>query len=217
MGAIKILVADDHHLLLDGIVSLLLTEKDFTVAATATDGFQVIGLLEKQEFDVCLLDISMPGMGGIETAKIIKEKYPSLKIIILTTYSDKEIISEMLQVGVSGYILKNTTKNELLNAIRKVMNNGLYFSEEVYDTIAKNYIRELDAAKQNKKEVIVLTTREIEILQLIAREYTNEKIAAQLNISYRTVETHRKNIMHKIKAHNLAGMLKYAYGNNLIK
>lgn len=215
MEPVKILVADDHHLLLDGIVSLFCNEQDFIISATASNGFEVIDLLGKNEFDICLLDISMPGMDGIETAKIIKEQYPLLKVIILTTYSEKEIVSEMLQVGVSGYVLKNATKEELLQAIRKVMMGSLYFSEEVYETITHNYIGQL-TDKKNKRKEVLLTNRETEILQLLFQEYTNEKIATELNISYRTVETHRKNIMHKAQAHNLVGLMKFAYQNNWI-
>ena len=215
MEPIQLLIADDHHLLLDGLVSLLNEENDITVAATATNGFQVLDLLSKQAFDICLLDINMPGMDGIETATVLQEKYPGLKIIILTTYNDKEIISEMLHLHISGYVLKNATRDELIRAIKKVVGGGLYFSEEVYDAITKNYMGNLDTEKQ-KQKTITLTSRETEILQLIAKEYTNEKIAAELAISYRTVETHRKNIMHKTKAHNLAGLLKFAYSNKLI-
>jgi DNA-binding NarL/FixJ family response regulator len=163
--------------------------------------------------DVCLLDISMPGMDGIETARLLKEKKPDVKVIILTTYNDREIVEEMIDIGVSGYILKNATKQELVDAITKVYNGGMYFSNEVQQSLMENYVK-LNR-QQKSPQAIVLTEREKEILQLLSKEYTNEKIAAELNISYRTVETHRKNIMHKTNAHNLAGLLKYGYQNNL--
>ncbi len=211
MNRIKLLVADDHKILLEGIVSLLRSEKSFEVAATATDGNGVMELVNKNDYDVCLLDISMPVLDGIETAKRIKARKPEIKIIILTTYNDKEIISELINIGVSGYLLKNSDKSELVEAINKVMIGRYYFSAEVEQIIMQG------VSEKKNKEVIVLTEREIEIVKLLGKEYTNEKIATELHISYRTVETHRKNIMQKTKSHNLAGLLKHAYNKGLIK
>jgi DNA-binding NarL/FixJ family response regulator len=215
MSTIKILLADDHHLLLDGISSLLAGEEDLCVQDKAPDGAEVVRLIELNDYDVCLLDISMPKLDGIAAARLIKEKKPQTRIIILTSYNDRQIIEEMLEIGVSGYLLKNSTKQELADAIRKVYSGGLYFSDEVHRTLMQNYIR-LNRGHLQPKD-IQLTQRELEILQLLAREYTNDKIAAELNISYRTVETHRKNLLQKTRSHNLAGLLKYAYSNNLLE
>lgn len=214
MKPIKLLLADDHQLLLDGLDSLFNDQPDIEVAGKASTGYEVLELVARQEFDICLLDISMPGLDGLDTAKILKEKKPALKIIILTTYNDREIIEEMLEAGVSGYMLKNSSKQELADGIRKVAQGGIYFSNEVQESLMKNYLR-LNREK-NHLQTVMITQRELEILQLLAKEYTNERIAAALNISYRTVETHRKNLMHKTKAHNLAGLLKYAYSEHLL-
>ncbi len=211
MNKIKILIADDHTILRDGIVSLLQTEQAFDVTGTAGNGYEVMELISKNEYDVCLLDINMPGLDGIETAKLLKEKKPGIKIIMLTTYNDAEIISEMVQIGVAGYLLKNSDKEELVEAIYKVMKGRHYFSEEVENIILQG----LTQSKSN--DVITLTERELEVMNFLAKEYTNDKIATALHISYRTVETHRKNIMQKTKAHNLAGLLKYAYSKGLVK
>jgi DNA-binding NarL/FixJ family response regulator len=208
---IQLLVADDHAILRDGIVSLLQTEPEFQVACTAAGGYEVLELIRKHNIDVCLLDINMPGLDGIETARLIRQRNPGIKIIMLTTYNDREIISELVHIGISGYLLKNSDKAELVEAINKVMKGRHYFSEEVEKIILEG----LTEKKNN--EVIPLTERELEIVQLLAKEYTNEKIAAELHISYRTVETHRKNIMQKTKAGNLAGLIKYAFGKGLIK
>ena len=213
---VRLLIADDHRIMLDGIVSLLQNEKDIIVAGIAANGYEVLELVNRHDFDVCLLDINMPGLDGIETTKLLKEKKPGLKIIILTTYNDKEIITEMLEFGVSGYLLKNSSKQELTEAIKKVAAGGFYFSDEVHTSIMTNYRQHLKE-KNSGREVVTLTVREKEILQLLALEYTNEKIAEALTISYRTVETHRKNIMQKTKSHNLAGLLKFAYSKNLIR
>jgi len=210
MATIKLLIADDHKILLDGIVSLLRSERSFEVAGTAGNGHEVMELVNKNDYDVCLLDINMPGMDGMEVAKLIKASKPDIKIIMLTTYNDREIISELIHIGVSGYLLKNSDKQELAEAIKRVMNGRYYFSAEVEEIIMQG------VAEKKNTEVIVLTDREIEIVKLLGKEYTNDKIAAELHISYRTVETHRKNIMQKTKSHNLAGLLKHAYSKGLI-
>ena len=190
---------------------LLQTEASFDVAATAADGYAVMKLVHKNDYDVCLLDINMPGLDGIETAKQIKTAKPGIKIIMLTTYNDKEIISELIHTGVSGYLLKNSDRSELVEAITKVMSGRYYFSAEVEAIIMQG------VGEKKNTDVIILTDREIEIVKLLGKEYTNEKIATELHISYRTVETHRKNIMQKTKSHNLAGLLKHAYSKGLLK
>ena len=211
MNKIKLLIADDHTILRDGIVSLLQSEEAFIVAGTAGNGYEVMDLVNKNDYDVCLLDINMPGLDGMETAKLLKEKKPGIKIIMLTTYNDREIISELVHIGVSGYLLKNSDKLELVEAVHKVMKGRHYFSEEVENIILQGL------TEKKSGEAITLTERELEVVHLLAREYTNDKIATALHISYRTVETHRKNIMQKTKAHNLAGLLKYAYSKGLVK
>ena len=211
MSKIKLLVADDHKILLEGIVSLLESEGSFDVAATAGNGYEVMELVKKNDYDVCLLDINMPQLDGMEAAKLIKATKPAIKIIMLTTYNDKEIISELVHIGVSGYLLKNSDKAELVEAIKKVMSGRYYFSAEVEEIIMQG------VGEKKDTEVVVLTEREIEIVKLLGKEYTNDKIANELHISYRTVETHRKNIMQKTKSRNLAGLLKHAYSKGLIK
>ncbi len=211
MPQIRLLIADDHKILLDGIVSLLQSEPAFSVSGTASDGYEVLELAAANDYDVCLLDINMPRLDGMETAKLLKQRKPELKIIMLTTYNDKEIISELVHIGVSGYLLKNSDKHELIEAIKKVMGGRYYFSEEVEKIILQG------VSEKQSKEVVTLTDREMEVVRLLAKEYTNEKIAGELHISYRTVETHRKNIMQKTKAHNLAGLIKFAYSKGLIR
>lgn len=211
MEKIRLLIADDHVILRDGIVSLFQTEETLVVAGTAGTGYEVLDLIEKNEYDVCLLDINMPGLDGLDTARKIREKRPGIKIIMLTTYNDREIIAELVHIGVSGYLLKNSDKQELVEAVNKVMKGRHYFSEEVENIILEG----LTSGKT--AEVITLTDRELEVVRLLAREFTNEKIADHLHISYRTVETHRKNIMQKTKSHNLAGLLNFAYSKGLLK
>jgi len=213
-GKIKILIVDDHQIVLDGLVSLLLPEKIFDIT-TATNGVEGLKKSTQSDFDIFLIDISMPVMDGIEMSKALLHSKPSSKIIILTTHNDKEIIAELLYIGVAGYVVKNSSKQELLTAIQKVKNGKSFFSDDVHEALRK------EIRKQHENEttgnVLVLTKREKQIIELLAKEYTNEKIAEELNISYRTVETHRKNIMHKTNSHNLAGLLKYFYSTGLLK
>ncbi|GGB17171.1 DNA-binding response regulator [Puia dinghuensis] len=209
------MIADDHKVVLDGLVALLQEESSFSIEATAHNGRQVLELVRRHPFDICLLDINMPELDGIETTRLLKEERPEVKIIILTTYDEKEIINRLLQIGVAGYVLKNSTRQELVNAIKKVAEGGFYFSDEVQTSILNDYAQ---AEKPSKGEPeVMLTRREIEVLDLLSQEYTNDDIANALNISFRTVETHRKNMMQKTGASNLAGLLRYAYSKGLLK
>lgn len=213
MTKTRILVADDHPVFLDGLVSLLRAEKDFEISATALNGSEALARLGEKKIDICILDINMPGMDGIETARRIRENNPGVRIITLTTYNDIEFIRAMIRLGVSGYVLKNSTGAELVNAVRKVMSGESYFSNEVQAHITSDFIRN---EQKKTAPAVTLTPREIEIIRLLAREHTNDEIAQQLFISFRTVETHRKNIMQKTKAKNLAGLIHYANANGLL-
>jgi DNA-binding NarL/FixJ family response regulator len=213
MRPIRLVIADDHQLFLDGVVALLKDEPGLLIKATAEDGQQVLELIERNEFDVCLLDISMPRLDGIATARRIRERRPALKIIILTTYNDREIIDEMIKIGVAGYLLKNSTKSELIEGIQKVACGENHFMKLPENGMVQRYT----SLSKGKESQVILTHRELEILRLLAKEYTNDRIAAELKISFRTVETHRKNMMQKTNAHNLAGLLAYAYTNRIIQ
>ena len=211
---IQLLIADDHRVLLDGLVSLLRTEPNFEIAATAENGEQVIDWLNKTEVDVCLIDISMPRPDGMELTRWIKQHKPQIKILILTTHDEEEIIAEMVQAGIAGYLLKSCTRHELVEGINRVMSGQFFFSEAVSNRIIDSY---KEQKKETAEEPVTFTEREKEIVQLLAKEYTNEKIAQTLHISYRTVETHRKNMMLKTKARNLAGLLRFASNQGLIR
>jgi DNA-binding NarL/FixJ family response regulator len=195
----------------EGIIALLNDVEELEVCGTASNGYEVLELAERSPFDVCLLDINMPLMDGMETARVLRERKPGLKIIMLTTYNDREIISEMIHIGVSGYLLKNSDKKELVESIRKVMAGRYYFSLEVEQIILEGLTEKKSATTVN------LTDRELQVVKLLAMEYTNERISRELNISFRTVETHRKNIMQKTHAQNLAGLIRYAFARGIIK
>lgn len=210
----RLLIVDDHQIVIDGLVSLLQAENIFDIK-TATNGRIALEFAQQNAIDVYLIDIGMPVMDGIETSKNLLQKNPNARIIILTTHNDKEIITEMLHIGVAGYVVKNCTKQELLTAIDKVKKGRSFFSDEVHEALRDKYIQRSEHDHFQKE--IIITQREKEIVRLLAKEYTNEKIAEELNISYRTVETHRKNVMQKTNSHNLAGLLKYFYSQDLLK
>ena len=210
----RLLIVDDHQIVIDGLVSLLQAENVYDIK-TATNGRIALEFAQQNAIDVYLIDIGMPVMDGIETSRNLLKRNPNARIIILTTHNDKEIITEMLHIGVAGYVVKNCTKQELLTAIDKVKKGKSFFSDEVHEALRDKYIQRSEHDHFEKE--IIITQREKEIVRLLAKEYTNEKIAEELNISYRTVETHRKNIMQKTNSHNLAGLLKYFYSQDLLK
>lgn len=204
----NIMIVDDHRMFLDGVTSLLKEHPEFNIIAIAKDGQEaLIKLGIRNDVNVLITDISMPNMDGEELCREVKKKYPHINILALSMHSDSKSIKKILKNGATGYILKNTGKEELIEAIQHVANGVTYFSEKV-----KNNIMAGISGKEEEDEhqKVQLTKREIEILNLIAAEYTTNQIADKLFISLHTVESHRKNIMRKTKAKNMAGLIKYA-------
>ena len=214
MSKIRIVVADDHHILLDGLKALLQKQKDLEIAAMYDNGLSLFDDLPKSQPDVALVDINMPGLNGMELTKKIKEFYPGLPVIALSMHDDATHIMEMIEAGATGYLLKNVNDTELLGAIRAVSMGKMYFSQEVSDTITAYAVNK--QRKQEQAEEVKLTDRELEILKLISEDMSNAQIAAALFISERTVETHRKNMLRKTNNKTIVGLLKYALERNLI-
>lgn len=214
MNRINILVADDHQIMREGILSLLdevEAVNNIYEASTGREAFKKCQ--EHNEIDIVFLDISMPDMDGIEAAEKIKEAFPGLEIIALSMLKDDESVRKMLKAGASGYVLKNAGKNDLLKAIENIRDGKPFYSEEITFQIMKDYIdSSTHASKNNSTD---LTTREMEILQLIVEEYTNQEIAERLYISKRTVDTHRTNLLQKTNSKNTAGLVRYALKNDL--
>jgi two-component system nitrate/nitrite response regulator NarL len=211
---IKLFILDDHQMLIDGLKSLLETEKTYEFIGSAKNGVEALELISKNVPDIVLSDINMPIMNGIDFTKELKKIHPEVKVIALSMFNEKEPISAMLTAGASGYILKNTGKEELLNALHKVASGGTFLSDEVAVEIMKSIQQPND--KNSVSPQIHITKREKEIIQLIAKEYSNAQIAEQLFISERTVETHRKNIFHKVNTKTVVGLIKFAIENKLI-
>lgn len=212
---IQIIVIDDHQLIIDGLKSLIQDEPDILFIGGANDMDEALALLENNHVDVVLADVSFPAISGIEITKKIRECYPKVKVIALTMYEDYQIVTKMIEAGASGYILKRTNMSEVVEAIHVVNANGKYLGRDV-QAIVMNNIREKENEDENKDIQTVLTIREKEILNLIAKELTNEEIAKRLFISERTVETHRRNIFTKTKAKSIIGLIKYAIGKGMI-
>jgi len=207
---LKIYIVDDHQMLIDGLKALLSDEKHISLVGENTSAKMALKEVGEYRPDIVLTDINMPEMDGIELTREIKKQQPEVKVIALSMYGERETISDMLKAGVSAYILKNTGKQELLKAIEKVASGGTFFSDEVSAEMMRTYPEQ--AAKE-----ISLSQREIEVIELIAREYTNAKIAEALFISERTVETHRKNIFRKTDTKSVIGLLKYCVDKRIIR
>lgn len=211
MAKIKLMLVDDHRVLLEGIASLLQGEEKVEITGKATSAKELLHLMELNTPDILLTDINMPGISGTELARQVKELYPSVKIITLSMHDEASIVTEMLQAGASGYILKNTGKEELMAAIEKVFEGGVFYSSEVSDQM----LRKL-SSKSDDTNDLKLTPREIEIVKLIAQELSNAQIGDKLFISERTVETHRKNIFRKTNSKTVVGLIRYAMEHKLI-
>jgi DNA-binding NarL/FixJ family response regulator len=214
MSKIRIVVADDHRILLDGLRSLLQKQVDIELVSSYGNGEDLLNELKTTKPDVVLTDVNMPGMNGIVLTEKIKEWYPSIAVIVLSMFDDEDHIMEAIEAGVSGYLLKNVGDAELIDAIRSVSNGKTYFSSEISEKIA--LIALTGKRKQQQPEDTQLTARELEILKLVAIEYSNAQIAETLFISERTVETHRKNMLRKTNNKSIVGLIKYAIGRKLI-
>ncbi len=200
----KIFIVDDHFLIPQGISSLLVNEPAFEISGTSNKPTEVLAMLEKTPVDILMTDVSMPAMSGIELTGLVLKKFPKMRVMALSMSNDIQVIRQMIDAGICGYVLKDTSKEELVLALNTIANGGQYFSDEVQQELLK------------EDTSIRFTAREIEIIKLIAKEYSSREIAEQLYISERTVESHRSNILRKTAAGNTAGLLQYAYQNKII-
>ncbi len=210
----KLIIADDHQIMIDGLKSILQGHAHISIIGIAKNGVQVLEILKKETADIVLTDISMPDMDGIELTRTITRTYPRTRVIALSMHGDTTHINGMIEAGAAGYIYKNASNKELIDALDKVNSGGQYFSDEIAGTIIRS-MNEQVRLKQ-EEERVNLTDREREIIDLIAKEYSNADIGRQLSISERTVETHRKNIYRKTNTTTIVGLIKWAYENKVI-
>lgn len=211
---IRILLADDHKITRDGLRVLLEQQKHMTVVGEAENGRQAVRLALEHKPDVIVMDISMPELNGVEATRQILADLPETKIIALSMYSDKRYVVGMLKAGVSGYLLKNCAFDELVAAISAVVKNQHYMSQKIADTVMKDYASML-AVEEASSPAAQLTSREREVLQLIAEGLKTKDIADRIHLSIKTVETHRQQIMRKLNATSVAELTKIALREGL--
>jgi len=210
-GKITLALVDDHQIVIDGLMSLLKGHDKFRFAFATTDSSEVVQKLAETPVDILLTDVMMPKLPGNELAKKVKQQFPGVRILALSMSGQGDLVNEMINdADISGYVLKNIGKQELIKALEKIASGGIYFSEEVIDELQRT------SQRKKQKEEAHLTDREIEIIRLIEKEYNNKQIAEELFISERTVETHRKNIFRKTNTNSVIGLVKYAYEHKLI-
>lgn len=213
----RILLVDDHQLILDGLRGFIQSNPAYVIVGEANNGIQAIKLAEVLQPDVILMDIEMPEMSGIQACQEIKQKLPSVKIVIISMHHEKQLIKKLIELGADGYLLKNSQQTEVMEAIEKVLRNQSYFSQDVTLSLLDKSSGKHPVSNSTSHVLAELTEREIEILKLVAQGLTNKEIGDQLNISHRTVDTHRTNLMKKLEATNVAGLIRFAFRNGLIQ
>ena len=210
---IKILLADDHKIIREGLRALIERQSDMEVAAEAEDGMETVKLARKLSPDIIIMDIGMPGMNGIDATRQIVAEDNNIRVIALSMHSDRRFVLQMLKAGASGYLLKDSAFEELVIAIHTIMKKQPYLSPKVTDVVVKEYLHNL--SKNESTAFSILTVREREVLQLIAEGKSTKQIASILNISVKTIETHRQQVMEKVGVHSIAELTKYAIREGL--
>lgn len=209
----KIVIADDHKIMREGLKALIEKQPDMEVAAEAQDGLTATKLARKLMPQVIIMDIGMPEMNGIDATRQIISENKDIRIIALSMHSDRRFVLEMLKAGASGYLLKDSAFEELVNAVHTVMSGQSYLSPRITDIVVKEYLYNLP--KSECTVFTVLTVREREVLQLLAEGKSTKQIASTLNLSVKTVETHRQQIMDKLEIRTVAELTKYAIREGL--
>ena len=211
---IRIYIVDDHKMIIDGLSALIETVEDFQVIGFGLNGKEAVDFLSKNEVDVVLMDINMPELNGTDTTEILKKLHPGIRILVLSMHDDAKHIKEILNKGADGYILKNTGKRELVQAINDLHGGKNYYGQEVTNALVMDHVKEEKPEK--KVNEINLSTREKEVVKLICDEKTMTEISVELGLSEHTIRTHRKNLLRKLNVKNTAGLVKYAFENQLV-
>jgi two-component system nitrate/nitrite response regulator NarL len=215
MKKIKILIAEDHRIVREGLISRLKDQENIQIVAEASDGKEAVEKAIEFEPDIILMDISMPELNGIEASKILQEKLPTSKILILTAHDEEEYILELVKSGVKGYVLKDISSTELVDAIEKVYNGETYFGPQAAKIVVKNYIENIDQLKKDRDPI--LSPREVEVLRFLADGYSNKEVGEKLNLSVKTINTYRESIMKKLNIRSIAGLTRYAVEKGILR
>jgi two-component system nitrate/nitrite response regulator NarL len=208
---IRLIIADDHQMFIDGLKILLQAETDINIVAVASNGSELIQQVNHFKPDIVLMDISMPEVNGIQASQQIKKTNPNVRILAVTMYNNREFVLGLHRIGVDGYIVKNTGKEELLEAVRTVASGKPFFTREIAEIV----LREAEMALQGNVTT-ALTRREIEIVKLLSNGHSAKEIAAMLCLSTMTIETHRRNMLHKVRVKNVPELVKYAAQSGLL-
>lgn len=211
MGKIKVILVDDHQMFRDGVKSVLSDEENIAIIGEVGHANDLYKLLESNSPDLIITDISMPDISGIDITKYVSENFPGINILILSMHSNEEFITKALNAGANGYLPKDTSMNELLQAINIIAKGENYFNKGISDTILKSMVNKSKVSRNDN-----LTSRELEIVHQVVEGLSNKEIAEKLNISVRTVDSHKNNILHKLGLKSSVELVKYAIKNNLV-
>ena len=216
---IKVHIADDHQLLIDGIIAVLSSEEDIEVVGYSLNGNDVLSWFASNEADILILDINMPQIDGIAVLQNFLKHKIQQKVIVLSSYDDTKLIKEVLKIGANGFLAKKCAAENIVDAINKVYNGQQYFSESIQEKLLATFTTSLvknEMSSQDGSFFSSLTPREIEVLRLITQQFSSKEIAEKLHISINTVETHRKNLISKLHVKNVVGLALYAVKNNIV-
>lgn len=214
----KIIIADDHPLIAEGVSANLKTMAQAEIVYMAHNGQEVLDYLEDHEADLVLMDLEMPELNGLDCARKMRVHFPEVRVIILSMYEEPELISQFKELGIKGYLLKTSPMEEIQQAIQDVMDGGSHYSEEIMKKVGQESFSNVSPVPSFQTSSLAnrLSKRELEIIPLFSKGYTNAQIAEMLFLSARTVETHRSNIFKKTKTKNIAELIRFAFKNGLI-
>ncbi len=209
MNTIRMLIADDHELMREGLKSLLRQENDIEIVGETENGAQTVEMATSKDVHLVVMDVSMPDLNGIEATRRIMKINPNIKIVAVSGHENKEFVREMLVAGAAAYLLKKRAYEELIRAVREVMKGKKYLSPDIARGVVDDYVELTSSLKENQA-FVVLTDRERQVLQQLAEGNSTKEIAAALDVSVKTIETHRRNIMEKLNLYSIADLTKYA-------
>lgn len=217
MEKIKVLLADDHTVVRQGLRLLLEVEPDIVIVGEAETGRQAVQLAKQLLPDLVVMDIAMPSLNGVEATRQIAKEAPSVKVLVLSSYSDNEYVQQLAEAGAAGYLLKQSAAADLINGLREARKGNAFFSPLISKQLLDHYREAFLRGEPVQKRANLLTPREAEVLQLIAEGRPNKQIAAELCISIKTVEKHRQQVMNKLEIHDIAGLTRYAISKGIIE
>ena len=217
MEKIAVLLAEDHQIVREGFRSLLQHERDIEVVGEAENGRQAIALVKKLRPAVVVMDIAMPLLNGLEATRQIRKEFPDIKVIILSAHRDDAYVEQVIELGASGFLLKQSSSHNLATAIREAQKGATFFSPDVAKRLRSRDQKSQDREGNFKKKSNHLSSREMEVLQLIAEGKPNKQVAAELGVSFKTVDKHRQHLMGKLDIHDIAGLTRYAIAEGIIQ